>query len=165
MFIRRLFTIRPGQKYNRLTVLVGGPNRSKIKCECECGRIAFVRGDSLRNGNTKSCGCLFSETNRIRAVTHGMRNGADKSLYEIWAAIKDRCLNPNNKRYERYGGRGISIASYWLDDPEAFIKYIKTLTHFDQRINGFSLDRINNDSHYQIGNLRWANSHAQRINR
>lgn len=44
------------QIFGRLTVLEqveGG-----WKCLCNCGNITVVRGYSLKNGNTKSCGCL-----------------------------------------------------------------------------------------------------------
>lgn len=54
-----------GQKFNRLTVKEfayrGAGNRAFWKCECECGNIIVVDGKSLRNGNTKSCGCYNLE--------------------------------------------------------------------------------------------------------
>lgn len=58
-----------GQKFGRLTVLERAPNyitpkgrqRSNWKCQCECGKIITVIGTHLRNGNTKSCGCLQKE--------------------------------------------------------------------------------------------------------
>lgn len=28
------------------------------KCRCDCGNYAIVNGKSLRNGHTKSCGCI-----------------------------------------------------------------------------------------------------------
>lgn len=52
-----------GNKYGKLTVVAKAPDEyNSIKphwvCECECGGIAIVCGASLRNGHTKSCGCL-----------------------------------------------------------------------------------------------------------
>jgi len=51
-----------GQKFGLLTVI---ENVGKIdgrnyywKCKCDCGEYTTVLGTSLRNGNTKSCGCL-----------------------------------------------------------------------------------------------------------
>ena len=32
--------------------------QAEWRCKCQCGNIVFVRGAHLRNGNTKSCGCL-----------------------------------------------------------------------------------------------------------
>lgn len=52
-----------GQVFGRLTVLkkVGNINgKATWLCECECGSQTVVRGDSLRTGNTQSCGCVRS---------------------------------------------------------------------------------------------------------
>lgn len=50
-----------GQKFNNLTVIkriVDDQDKIKWQCQCDCGNIVIVRGDSLRSGHTKSCGCL-----------------------------------------------------------------------------------------------------------
>ena len=72
-----------GQHFGRLTVIERDYNypfehnlarktSAYWKCKCDCGNIITVRGTNLRNGKTKSCGCLskekaaqrFSEMNR-----------------------------------------------------------------------------------------------------
>lgn len=58
--------IKPGQKYNRLTVIEqtqerDGCGRIMWLCRCDCGNLTKVDSSSLRNGNTKSCGCLQKE--------------------------------------------------------------------------------------------------------
>lgn len=54
-----------GMKFNRLTVIKenGRDKYSKVRwlCKCECGNEIVVAGVFLRNGNTKSCGCLKKE--------------------------------------------------------------------------------------------------------
>ena len=53
-----------GQKFNRLTVLfpIEGTGRGVYwACECECGNYIIARGDGLRRGTTKSCGCWNTE--------------------------------------------------------------------------------------------------------
>ena len=52
-----------GHRYGRLTVLEKAPKKTpkeriKWRCQCDCGTVLDVYGTSLRNGNTKSCGCL-----------------------------------------------------------------------------------------------------------
>lgn len=52
-----------GNIYGNLTVIAENPIRSKDgkvqwECQCKCGNIITVPGKLLRNGNTKSCGCL-----------------------------------------------------------------------------------------------------------
>ena len=49
-----------GQKFNYLTVLErDGTINKKVtwKCQCDCGKIIIVKGDSLKRGVIKSCGC------------------------------------------------------------------------------------------------------------
>lgn len=61
-----------GEKYGRLTVIESAPNRGKYtqwKCQCECGNICVKTTDSLRQGNTRSCGCLQAETARKNGLT------------------------------------------------------------------------------------------------
>jgi hypothetical protein len=78
------------------------------------------------------------------------------------AAI-DRCGNPRNKRFKHYGGRGIQVYAPWVADRAAFEDYIRHLPGCGEQ--GRSLDRINNDGHYEPGNLRWATNDEQRANR
>lgn len=59
-----------GQKYHRLTVLELAPminGRSAWRCRCDCGIIKIIKTDSLRSGDTKSCGCLNQEQRSLRA--------------------------------------------------------------------------------------------------
>lgn len=63
-----------GKKFNRLTVVKrvlpnAKWNSLRWLCKCDCGTEKIVLGGSLKNGNTKSCGCLHNEyvKNRIRS--------------------------------------------------------------------------------------------------
>lgn len=58
-----------GHKYGRWTVIenAGYQNKEIIwKCICECGNVGYIAGNSLRSGNSKSCGCLAREINSKR---------------------------------------------------------------------------------------------------
>ena len=51
-----------GQRFGRLVVIGRSEEkRSYWNCKCECGNEIIVRGDSLRSGHTKSCGCYKDE--------------------------------------------------------------------------------------------------------
>ena len=90
-------------------------------------------------------------------TTHSM---SKTRIYRVWAAMKQRCLNPNNKGYDNYGGRGIGI-----DDPDwhEFVSFYADVG--DRAHNDLSLDRINNNAGYGSTNYRWATRSEQARNR
>ena len=64
-----------GQKFGKLTVIER--DNSKIGkyvywiCQCECGNIKSVRGTALKDGLTKSCGCIGLEKNKFEIKPYG----------------------------------------------------------------------------------------------
>ena len=81
-------------------------------------------------------------------------------LYRIWSNMRDRCTNPNNNSYHRYGGRGISTWYTWENfDTFAYWAYQ----------NGYedclTLDRIDNDGDYTPLNCRWVSRKEQGRNK
>jgi hypothetical protein len=91
---------------------------------------------------------------------HGSRRqGTRLPEYEIWAAIIQRCTNPNNQRYSDYGGRGVAISDLWRNSFSAFLADVGRRPSPE-----LSLDRIKNDRGYEPGNVRWATSTEQRLN-
>ena len=48
-----------GQRFGRLTAIEYVGNKMwKCQCDCEPNKFKIIRGANLRNGSTKSCGCL-----------------------------------------------------------------------------------------------------------
>ena len=67
-----------GMKFGRLTVIDRAPNRDKTtmwNCECECSNKTVVPGGDLKNGTTKSCGCLQIDVVKKRNYKHGFSYG------------------------------------------------------------------------------------------
>jgi len=73
--------------------------------------------------------------------------------------MKDRCLNPKDKRYHRYGGRGITVCKRWLNF-EGFSQDMGATYK-----NGLTLERINNNGNYTPSNCVWIPFAEQAKNR
>lgn len=88
------------------------------------------------------------------------RVGKRTPEYRAWVGMKTRCYNPNEEAWERYGGRGIKVCERWLNSFENFLKDMGR-----KPSSQHSLDRVNNDGHYNPYNCRWATRREQCLNR
>lgn len=120
-------------------------------CRCSCGTVRVVLNKRIKNGSSKSCGCM-----RLEIIsTHGMKRTSE---YKIWSGMKSRCLNPSDPAFKDYGGRGIKVCKRWL-------KFENFYSDMGPRSRGLTLDRINNDGGYSKSNCRWASRATQSNNR
>jgi hypothetical protein len=128
--------------------------------ECSCGKIFHKRLDYLRSGVTTHCGCKITENRSKSHITHGLSR---TKAYD--SAIKSirRCVDPSDKKYKDYGGRGISVYKKWVDNPVSFIRYIMCLDNYHK--DNYILDRIDNNGNYEPGNLRWTTYEVSNRNR
>jgi hypothetical protein len=149
-----------GQRYSRLVVLeqAGLDNKGKL-CRCDCGQTCVVPSRHLRSGNTTSCGCFrrdFMRTVQQGSHRHGHTSRTKVSPeYVSWHGMNTRCRNPRYKHYRLYGGRGIRVE---------FASFEEFLAHVGPRPPGHSIDRIDPDGNYCIGNVRWADAKTQNTN-
>lgn len=150
--------VNPGEKYGRLTIIIEtdpvpcknsrGVKRMFI-CQCECGVFVPVHIVKLRNGHTKSCGCLQSETLIRRNTKHGLSKKIPE--YGIWVAIKARCHNPKHIAAKNYSKRGITVCNEWIND---FPRFIKDMGRRPSPQH--SIERRDNDKEYSPDNCYWA---------
>lgn len=153
-----------GRRFGMLTVVrrdgASKAGKARWLCECDCGRTKSTLSGSLLRGRTASCGCRQIAEVRERLTVHGQAaKRARTVLYKTWAGMKARCTNPNTTGYENYGGRGIRVCAEWMASFEAFAQHIG-----ERPGPGYSIDRIDNDGHYEPGNVRWATRAEQNQN-
>lgn len=82
-------------------------------------------------------------------------------LYGIWAGMKTRCFNPNEKKYKCYGGRGIGMCDEWKNDFTSFALWAVGNGYSES----LSIDRINPNEGYNPQNCRWCDMKTQQNNR
>ena len=127
-------------------------------CHCDCGGDKVVTTAHLRRGSVTSCGCTWSDNRLATLTTHGM-NGTTE--FNIWFGMRQRCMSFNSKDFKNYGGRGIKVCDAWAER-DGFVQFYADM---GPRPEGLSLDRIDNDGHYEPGNCRWADDLTQANNR
>lgn len=174
-----------GKRFGRLIVLRRAKNTSSRSasrsafwaCRCSDGKLTVVRGSNLRNGNTKSCGCLQRESaikigksKAGKGTRHGhASSGMQSPEYKAWTGIIYRCTNRDASNWKDYGGSGVKVCKQWRGEHgfENFLAYMGPRPKGRQgRRSKFSIDRWPNPKgNYEPGNCRWATWSEQNKNK
>lgn len=101
----------------------------------------------------------FQERKRKKNPPPGPNARQSHPLHRTWANMIQRCTNPNNTSYHRYGGRGIKVCKRWRN----FLLFIEDVGV--KPTPNHTLERKNNDKGYCPENVRWATFKEQHSNR
>ncbi len=88
---------------------------------------------------------------------HGLTKTSE---YRSWKAMKERCLNPNNRMAKHYSEKGVSICPRWIN---SFVDFYSDMG--EKSDPNFTIERINGTGNYEPGNCKWASNHEQQRNK
>lgn len=121
------------------------------------------RGEAMRS-RPRVISAAARERMAEERTTHGhARRRAEgrtsSRTYYVWAAMIQRCTNPNSKDWYLYGGRGIAVCERWRGSFASFLE------DMGEKPDGLTLERIDTNGNYEPGNCKWATWLEQSANR
>ena len=130
----------------------GRYRRVKVACT-GCGREKEIDYNNLYTGKSTACKPCGSWIGHGRKTPQWLRDRMQAAL--------QRCRNPRNAGWSDYGGRGIEFRFNLIEEAARWI--VDNIPHWDNR--DLYLDRLNNDGHYEPGNLGMVSHHESTMNR
>jgi hypothetical protein len=125
-------------------------------CECACGRTTRASKSDLLSGRAWCCEHCKSKLPAI--FRHGLSvNGITPPEYKAYINARTRATNPRMPGSHNYYDRGIKFHFKTFGEWFAELGLRPSEEH--------SVDRIDNNGHYEVGNVRWATSKEQTRNK
>lgn len=158
-----------GQRFGRLVALdrVGAVgSHSMWRCKCDCGNEVVSSVSNLRNGHTRSCGCLVADATREAKTRHGEAAKGKSRLYRVWKSMRQRCYLKTSKAFKWYGALGVEVCQEWRDSYDAFRAWAFKNGYDPEAPRGeCTIDRIDCRGNYEPSNCRWVDMKTQARNK
>lgn len=145
------------------------------KCKKLLSKDQFNKSKNRKSGLQYWCiGCLkkYRDQNTVQ-IKMGAKRWRQKNFEKqkiqqkewskknperaVWRDILQRCNNSKNRAYKNYGDRGIKVLYKNFED---FLKDVGK-----RPSPKHSIDRIDNNGNYALGNVRWSTMKEQQNNR
>lgn len=150
-----------GKRFGRLLALrdIGrcASGDRKWNFRCDCGTEFAASGYDVRRGKIVTCPACSAQRTREASLRHGMTHSAE---FRIWTGMLTRTTNANARSFPDYGGRGIRVCERWRDSFEAFYADMGPRPSAKH-----SVERRDNDGHYEPNNCYWATREQQGRNK
>lgn len=116
-----------------------------------CGNTFFVLESRPCEYGRKYCGhsCVHK--------THGKTRSPE---FRTWMGMKSRCLYPSFQNFHLYGGRGITVCDRWM---HSFANFLADMGKKPTPLH--SIDRIDPNGNYELGNCKWSTQIEQANNK
>lgn len=116
----------------------------------QCGGAFYCKPSRIAVGKGKFC------SRECRTLHTGGLTLQFPKEYGVFMTAKARCKGTQKEKRSRYRDRGIEFR---------FQSFAEFMEELGPRPDGMQLDRIDNDGHYEKGNVRWATLQEQANNR
>lgn len=147
----------------RVRELLDGKSNSCRSCATRLRILALPKEARVAMARHAASAATAAVRAKVAADPLRKQFGSDavNAILNIAAGAKQRCTNPNSRAYADYGGRGVEFR---FPSVRAFAEWVLMNVGFRPSAS-HSLDRIDNNRHYEPGNLRWATRSEQARNK